>query len=238
MEKIHELCQYFSGSGLMWLSLTLLAFQIGAWIFSALGRRPVFNPVLIAVVIMACVLKVTGTDYDTYFKGSEFIHFLLGPATVALAIPLYKQSKIIKKSFIPIMTSLALGSLTGIVSAVAISRIFGGEKALTLSLAPKSITTPIAMAVSKQTGGLPSLTAVIVILTGISGAVIGDMILDRLKIKDETARGLAFGVAAHGIGTAHAIQAGQITGAFAGLAMGLNGLFTAVILPYIIGFIS
>lgn len=237
-ENIHRLWIYLSATPLLWLTLTMLIFQAGAWIFGKLGRNPLVNPVLISVIVIVCLLKITKTDYQTYFKGAQFIHFLLGPATVALAIPLYKQTKIIKKSFLAISMSIAIGSLTGILSAVAIARILGGEKNILLSLAPKSITTPIAMAVSEQIGGLPSLTAVVVVLTGITGAVIGDMILDKLKIKDEMARGLAFGVASHGIGTAHAIQSSQIAGAFAGLAMGLNGLFTAIIMPYLIRVIS
>lgn len=235
---LHKLWIYLSTTPLLWLTMTMIIFQASIFFFKRLGSRPILNPVLITVIILVGLLKMSGTSYETYFNGAQFIHFLLGPATVALAIPLYRQIENIKKAFIPISISLAAGSLTGIISAVAISNILGGGNKVTLSLAPKSITTPIAIAVSEQIGGIPSLTAVVVVLTGITGAVIGDVILDKLKIKDEMARGLAFGLASHGIGTAHAIQASQIAGAFAGLAMGLNGLFTAITLPYLIKFIN
>lgn len=238
IENAQKLWTHLSASPLLWLTLTMLVFLAGLRIFLKSGRNPLLNPVMISVIALVGLLKATGTDYQTYFKGAQFIHFLLGPATVALAIPLYKQIGVIKKAFLPITLSLALGSLTGILSAVAIARIFGGDRTVVLSLAPKSITTPIAMAVSEQIKGLPSLTAVVVVLTGITGAVMGDVILNKLRIKDEMARGLAFGVAAHGIGTAHAIQASQVAGAFAGLAMGLNGLFTAIIMPGLIDYIN
>lgn len=238
IESAQKLWIHLSASQLLWLTLTILIFLAGIKIFTKSGNNPLLNPVMLSIIALVTILKATGTNYQTYFKGAQFIHFLLGPATVALAIPLYRQIQIIKRAFLPITLSLAIGSLTGILSAVAIALILGGDTTVVLSLAPKSITTPIAMAVSEQIKGLPSLTAVVVVLTGVTGAVMGDYILNKLKIEDEMARGLAFGVAAHGIGTAHAIQASQIAGAFAGLAMGLNGLLTAIIMPCLINFIN
>ena len=229
-----QLWVYLSSTPLLWLTLTLLAYQIGNWIFCRFGCTPLLNPVLTAVSALVILLKLTGTDYHAYFRGAQFIHFLLGPATVALAIPLYRELTIIRKAFIPIAITLAIGGLTAVLSAVGIAWCLGADRAVMLTLAPKSVTTPIAMGISEKIGGLPSLTAVAVVLTGIFGAVIGDLILDRLKISDQAARGMALGVASHGIGTAHAIQRNRTSGAFAALAMALNGLLTALLLPPLI----
>ena len=233
-----QLWVYLATSPLLWLTLTLMAYQLGALVFRRFDCNPLLNPVLTAVIALVVLLKISNTDYQTYFRGAQFIHFLLGPATVALAIPLYREIEVIRKAFVPIMITLAVGSLTAITSALGIAWLLGGERILLLTLAPKSITTPIAMGISEKIGGLPSLTAVAVVLTGITGAVGGDWILKRLKIHDEMARGMALGVASHGIGTAHAIQTSQVAGAFAALAMALNGLFTALLLPALICLLS
>lgn len=234
---VKQLWVYLSTTPLLWLTLTLMAYQLGTWVFRRFGCNPLFNPVLTAVTVLVILLKTSGTDYQVYFRGAQFIHFLLGPATVALAIPLYRELEVIRKAFIPIVITLTVGSLTAIASAVGLAWGLGGEKIVLLTLAPKSVTTPIAMGISEKIGGLPSLTAVAVVLTGIFGAVIGDVVLNRLKIFDETARGMALGVASHGIGTAHAIQKSRVAGAFAALAMALNGLLTALLLPALIGLI-
>jgi predicted murein hydrolase (TIGR00659 family) len=233
---IRELWVYLSTTPLLWLTLTLLAYQLGTWLFRRLGCNPLFNPVLTAVTFLVILLKMSGTDYQTYFRGAQFIHFLLGPATVALAIPLYREIQAVKTAFVPIVIALVAGSLTAIASAVGIVWGMGGERILLLSVAPKSVTTPIAMGISEKIGGLPSLTAVVVVLTGITGAVVGDFVLNRLRVKDEMARGMALGVASHGVGTAHAIQSGRVAGAFSALAMALNGLLTAVVLPFMVVF--
>jgi predicted murein hydrolase (TIGR00659 family) len=225
---------YLSTTPLLWLTLTLMAYQLGSWVFRRFGCNPLLNPVLTAVTVLVILLRSSGTGYQTYFSGAQFIHFLLGPATVALAIPLYRELEVIRKAFVPIVVTLTVGSLTAIVSAVGLAWCLGGERVVLLTLAPKSVTTPIAMGISEKIGGLPSLTAVAVVLTGIFGAAFGDGILNRLKIHDETARGMALGVASHGIGTAQAIQKNRLAGAFAALAMALNGLLTALLLPALI----
>jgi predicted murein hydrolase (TIGR00659 family) len=232
--EMQQIWVYLSTTPLLWLTLTLIAYQLGIWVFGKLGCNPLVNPVLTAVIILVVLLKVCGIDYQTYFRGAQFIHFLLGPATVSLAIPLCREIKIIRKSFVPIIITLAVGSITAVISAVGIAWLLGGERIILLSVAPKSVTTPIAMGISEQIGGLPSLTAVVVVLTGITGAVGGDFILNRLKITDDNARGMALGVASHGIGTAHAIQRSRKAGAFSALAMALNGLFTALLLPLLV----
>lgn len=229
-----QLWCYLSTSPLLWLTVTLMAYQFGTWLFKRFDCNPIVNPVLTAVLVLVLLLMASKTSYQTYFRGAQFIHFLLGPATVALAIPLYREVAIIRKTFVPIMIALVSGSLAAILSAVGIAWALGGERVLLLTLSPKSVTTPIAMGISEQIGGLPALTAVAVVLTGITGAVIGDMVLNWVRVRDETARGMAFGVASHGIGTAHAMQKSRVTGAFSALAMALNGLLTALLLPLLI----
>jgi putative effector of murein hydrolase len=159
------------------------------------------------------------------------VHFLLGPATVALAVPLYLQLERVKRSALAIAASILLGSLTASISAVAIVWLLGGGRDSIVSIAPKSVTAPVAMGIAEQLGGLPSLTAVLVILTGIIGAMLGPPLMNRLGVKDWAARGLAMGTASHGIGTARALQVNAVAGAFAGLAMGLNALATAILVP-------
>lgn len=232
--EVSQLWVYLSTSPLLWLTATLLAYQLGLWCFKRLGYSPLAHPVVIAIFILVMLLKCSATDYQTYFRGAQFIHFLLGPATVALAIPLYREVAMIRKTFWPIAFTLLFGSLTAIASAVGIAWLLGGERVLLLTLAPKSVTTPIAMGIAEQIGGLPSLTAVAVVLTGITGVVLGDLVLNLARVRDEAARGMAFGIASHGIGTAHAMQQSRITGAFSALAMALNGLLTALLLPLLI----
>ncbi len=231
---VSQLWVYLATTPLLWLAVTLIAYQLGAWLFRRLGCSPILNPVLTAVLVLVLLLKLSNTPYQTYFKGAQFIHFLLGPATVALAIPLYREVAMIRKTFWPIACALLIGSLTAIASAAGIAWLLGGERVLLLTLAPKSVTTPIAMGISEQIGGLPSLTAVAVVLTGIIGTVIGDLVLKWARVHDDTARGMAFGIASHGIGTAHAMQQSRIAGAFSALAMALNGLVTALLLPLLI----
>lgn len=230
-DSFFALWVYLSTKPLLGLTVTLVAYQIGFGIYRALGKAPLANPVLIAVILLSALLWATDTPYETYFDGAQFVHFLLGPATVALAIPLYGQLARLRRSALAILTAIIAGSLTATVSAVGIAWALGASERTLLSLAPKSVTTPIAMGIAERLGGLPSLTAVLVILTGILGAMLATVTLNLLRIRDWSARGLAIGVAAHGIGTARAIQVNEVAGAFAGLAMGLNGLATAVLLP-------
>jgi predicted murein hydrolase (TIGR00659 family) len=187
--------------------------------------------VLLSIVAIVAVLAATGTSYQTYFDGAQFVHFLLGPATVALAIPLYRQFEKVRRSAVAVVVSIVAGSLTAAVSAVGIAWLLGGSREALASLAPKSVTTPVAMGIAEQFGGLPSLTAALVIITGILGAIAGPFVLDLLRVRSMSARGLAMGTASHGIGTARALQVSEVAGAFSGLAMGLNALATALLLP-------
>ncbi len=231
MDDFRDIWVYLSTSPLLHLTLTLIAFQIGNWIYVRGKLNPLLNPVLIAVVILVTILTVTGTRYETYFDGAQFVHFLLGPATVALALPLYRQFEKVRRSALAVLVSIVTGSLVAILSATGLGYVFGATHETLISMAPKSVTTPVAMGISDVMGGLPSLTAVLVILTGILGAMIGPMVLNLVGVRDWSARGLALGTASHGIGTARALQVNEVAGAFSGLAMGLNALATAILLP-------
>jgi len=196
------------------------------------------NPVLLSVLALVLVLVITDTPYSVYFEGAKFVHFMLGPATVALAIPLYRQWSSLKRHPIALTVSLLTGSLTAVLSAIFIAKLGGVSDQALISIAPKSVTTPVAMGISETLGGLPSLTAVVVILTGILGASFGPWLLDKLNITNPMAQGLAMGTASHGIGTGRAIYMGDVAAAFSGLAMGLNGLATTIFLPVLWGWLT
>jgi predicted murein hydrolase (TIGR00659 family) len=232
--RLAEIWVYLAASPLLGLTLTLVAYQGAYWLYTRSGMNPAANPVAIAVAIIVALLTLTGTSYQTYFDGAQFVHFLLGPATVALAVPLYAQLPRLKRMFGPALLALAIGSLTAIVSAIAVGWALGASRPTLMSLAPKSVTTPIAMGIAEKIGGLPSLTAVLVVTTGILGAIGAQWLFRLLRVKDEAVQGFAIGVAAHGIGTARAFQISETMGAFAALAMGLNGLTTALLLPILI----
>ncbi len=234
-EGFYQIWVYLSAQPLLGLTVTLVAYQAGMWIYTKGNKSPLLNPVLIAVIILVGLLMATETDYKAYFDGAQFVHFMLGPATVALAVPLYSQYKKVRRTFPVIVSSILIGSMTSALSAIAIAWALGASHETLMSLAPKSVTAPIAMGIAEAVGGVPSLTAVMVILTGIIGAVLGPMVLDLARIKDWRARGLSGGTASHGIGTARAFQVSEVAGAFSSLAMGLNGLATAILLPLILG---
>ena len=233
-QSITDAWVYLSASPLLGLTLTLLAYQAAVWIFRRSGQRAWANPVLIAIVLITIFLSATGTPYLRYFEGAQFVHFLLGPATVALAIPLFAQWQRLRRLAFPLLVALLAGSATAAFSAVFVARALGASTATVYSLAPKSVTTPIAMGVAEQIGGLPSLTAVLVILTGIIGAIGFPTLFRLLRIRDHAAQGFAVGLAAHGLGTARAFMVSEEMGAFSALAMGLNGLLTAVLLPLLL----
>ncbi|WBU57113.1 LrgB family protein [Paracoccus sediminicola] len=225
---------YLASQPLLWLTATLAAYWIGDSIFRAADKSSLANPVLIAVIVLAVLLSLSGTSYQTYFEGAQFVHFMLGPATVCLALPLYDNLKRIRRALLPVLAALLVGSLTAVISALLIGRIFGLDQNLLASLAPKSTTAPVAIGIAERIGGQPTLTAVMVLLTGIFGAIIVTPLLNLLKVTDWRARGFAVGVAAHGIGTARAFQVNETAGAFAGIGMGLNAVLTAVIAPLVL----
>jgi len=231
---VFALWVYLARSPLLWLTVTILAYCLCDRISTALRRHPLANPVLSTVCLIGLLLRVTGTTYASYFDGAQFIHFLLGPATVALGIPLYQHRALVLRSILPMTCALIAGSVSALASAVLIARALGASPAVVTSIAPKSVTAAVAMAISERLGGDAALTAVLVILTGILGAMIVTPLMNRLRIADRRARGFAAGVAAHGIGTARAFQVDPVAGAFAGIAMALNALLTAVLLPLLL----
>ncbi|ACB95577.1 LrgB family protein [Beijerinckia indica] len=225
---------YLAAHPLFWLTATLGAFILAEEFAARFGRPPWANPVLIASLLLISLLLATGTDYATYFQGAQFIHFLLGPATVALAVPLYRNLGRVRALFIPMMLALVSGSLVAIISAVLLGRLMGLPREVVISLAPKSVTMPIAMSLAENLGGVPALTACFVLLTGIFGAISVTALLNLLRIKDFAARGFAVGLSAHGIGVARALQCDPVAGAFAGIALGLNGALTSMLVPVVL----
>jgi predicted murein hydrolase (TIGR00659 family) len=229
--RLTEIWVYLAQSPLLWLTLTVGAYVAADALQRRLGRHAAANPVLVAVAILIAVLTASGTPYDDYFEGAQFVHFLLGPATVALAVPLHRELGRVRARALSLGVALLAGSAVAVVSAVGVAAAMGAPRDALVSLAPKSVTAAVAMGIAEQLGGLPSLTAALVILTGILGAIVGPAVLRLARVRDEAAAGFAMGVASHGIGTARAFQLGERAGAFSGLAMGLNALVTALLLP-------
>jgi len=225
---------YLAEQPLFFLALTMAAYLIGDRIAARTGRHPAANPVLIAIMIVGAVLIASGTPHQRYFEGARFIHVLLGPATVALALPVFRNRALIAKQWRAILVTLVIGATTGIASTLAIAKLLGLSASMTASVAPKSVTAAIAMGIAEQVGGTPQITAVIVIATGILGAIMVTPLMNALKITDFAARGFGVGMAAHGIGTARALQVNEKAGAYAALGMALNGLMTAILVPLLL----
>lgn len=230
-DQIYSIWVYLAQTPLLWLTTTIGVYQLAAIFWRRIGAPPLLNPVLLAIIVLVTVLLLTDTPYQVYFDGAQFVHFLLGPATVALAVPLYHASAKLQRVLLPGLGALIIGATVGVLAGVLIGRAVGLGDATLRSLAPRSITSPIAMGVAEAVGGLPSLTAVLVILTGMTGAVLAREALDLLRLRDQSVRGFAIGLASHGLGTARALQLDSEAGAFAGLAMGLNGAMTALLVP-------
>ncbi|CAB49283.1 CidB/LrgB family autolysis modulator [Pyrococcus abyssi] len=213
--------------------LTLALYAFYSYLYSR-KKNPFLNPVLLSIVSIGIILKILGISYEDYMRSARVISFFLGPAVVSLAIPLYKQIRIVKEYSKEITAGVIVGGLTAIFSAVFILKAFHAPEVLQRSFAPKSVTTAIAMGVSEKIGGIPQLTAVLVILTGILGNAFAPELLNMFKVRDRVARGLATGVSSHGLGTARIITEDELAGAISGLGMALNGVFTAFLLPALI----
>lgn len=216
----------------------LLALTFGAFaLFKELQRRTgwvLLNPILLTIALLILFLKLTGISYETYQEGGQLIEFWLKPAVVALGVPLYLQLEMIKKQLLPILLSQLVGCLVGIVSVVLVAKLLGATPDVICSLAPKSVTTPIAMEVSNTIGGIPSLTAAVVVLVGLFGAVFGFKILTLGRVKSPIAQGLSMGTASHAIGTSAAMEISRKYGAYASLGLTLNGILTALLTPTIL----
>ncbi|MBV9653268.1 MAG: LrgB family protein [Acetobacteraceae bacterium] len=225
----------------LWLSLadapavdlgaTVLLYVLAIKLQRRFGGSPVLNPTMVAVLFVVAGLELTGASYESYQRGVAFLPFMLGPAVALLAVPLFRQTALIRASGPMIIAALSAGLPCGILSAVGAAWLFGAHRETLVSIAPKSVTTGIAIGVSQAVGGVPALTATFVILTGIVGAVGGPAAARLVGVRDERALGLAMGIGSHGIGTARALRISEIAGAFSGLGMSLNGVLTAVLLP-------
>jgi predicted murein hydrolase (TIGR00659 family) len=230
-ENPFSLWVFLSQSPLLWLTVTLLTYAVADAVSLVTGRHPLANPVLHSIWIIGAFLLLTGTSYTTYFAGAQFVHFLLGPAIVALAVPLYENRKVVVAAILPMLAALVVGSATAIFSVMLLAEAAGLPRVVVLSLAPKSVTAGVAMGISESLHADPSLAAVAVVITGIMGAIIVTPLMNRLGITDFRARGFAVGIAAHGIGTARAFQVDAVAGVFASIAMSLNALLTSFLVP-------
>ena len=217
-----------------WIAVTGIAYLFANKLYKRAHCFPLLNPVLISVLMIIVLLKLTNVSYATYFNGAYPIHLLLGPATVGLAIPLYLNLAKMKAFFLPLVLALLVGSVVGMVSVLLIGSALGLDWQTILSFVPKSCTTPIAMALAQEHGGLPALTANAVIVAGVGGATLAIPLYQWFNIRHEVAQGFALGLASHGVGTARAFQISDTAGAFAGLAMGFNGVITALLLPLLL----
>ena len=230
-DPFFRLWVYLAATPLAGLTLTLVAYCIGYAVYTRLRLHPLANPVLIAVALIVAALLATRTPYRSYFDGAQFVHFLLGPAVVGLAVPLAREWDNVRRLARPIAAALAVGSSVAVATALGVAWLLGASPSTLLSLAPKSVTAPIAMGIAEQIGGVPALAAVFAVATGVVGASIGKYVLDATRVRDFRARGFALGLAAHGIGTARAFQVDPVAGTYAGLAFGLHGVLAAVLLP-------
>lgn len=214
------------------LTLVIGVYLAAVWLFKK-TKLSLLNPLLVSIPVLAVCIRVLGISFEEFEKGSRIINFMLGPTVVVLGYLLYEQMAHLKANAISIITAVFVGCVTGILSVIFIARYFGADHALIASLEPKSVTTPIAMSIAERSGGIPSIAAVVVIVVGIFGGIVGPFILERLGIKSRIARGLALGSAAHGLGTAKAMELGTIEGAISGLAIGVMGIMTAILVPVI-----
>jgi putative effector of murein hydrolase len=230
---IAEIWVYLAGSPLFALLLTLAAYEVGVTIYERANRHPFANPVAIAVVIVALGITIIDMPYAKYFEGAQFIHFLLGTATVALAVPIYNCWSALRGKVLPLMVSLLGGGAVSILSAVSIARLLGADSTIQRAMIAKSVTAPIAMGVAERISASPTLTAVFAVTTGILGSIIARYVLDALRMEVWWQRGFAIGVGAHGLGTSRALSINAEAGAFAGLAMGMHGVAGAVLIPLI-----
>ncbi|SNX29365.1 TIGR00659 family protein [Polynucleobacter meluiroseus] len=229
--SIVEIWVYLSGSPLFALFITLAAYQIGLWIYKSTKQNPLANPVAIAILIVASLIQGIEMPYSTYFEGAQFIHFLLGSATVSLAIPIYRGLHSLKGRSLPLLASLIAGGGISILSAASIAKLLGANPSIIGAMYPKSVTAPIAMGIAERIGVSPTLTAIFAVITGILGAILAPFILNALGMKEWWQRGFAIGIGAHGIGTSRAFSIHHEAGTYASLAMGMNGVISAVAIP-------
>jgi predicted murein hydrolase (TIGR00659 family) len=232
--KLQEIWVYLSGSPLLALILTLTAYQVGVMIYERANRHPLANPVFIAIVLVATAITAIGMPYAKYFEGAQFVHFLLGTATVSLAVPIYRGLNAMKGRFVPLLIALLAGGATSMLTAVGIARLLGADPAIVGGMYAKSVTAPIAMGIAERIGASPTLTAVFAVTTGILGAVLAPYVLNAVRSKAWWQRGFAIGTGAHGLGTSRAFSVNPEAGSYASLAMGLHGVLGAILIPLVV----
>jgi putative effector of murein hydrolase len=231
LPAIHEIWVYLSGSPLLALVLTLSAYQAGVMVYERFDRNPLANPVAIAIAIVATAITLIDMPYAKYFEGAQFVHFLLGTATVALAVPIFKGLDAMRGRIVPLLAALLAGGATSIASAVGVAKLLGADAAIVGGFYAKSVTAPIAMGIAERVNVSPTLTAVFAVTTGILGAILVRFVMDAIGMKSWWQRGFAVGVAAHGIGTSRAFSVHPEAGTYASLGMGLHGVLGAVLIP-------
>lgn len=219
------------------IALTFAVFVVSQYLQRRTGLK-LLNPILVSITVLICFLLVTGVDYSAYREGGDYIDFWLKPAVVALGVPLYKQLETIRKQMLPLLVAEMAGCVAGIISVVVVAKFLGASQEVIMSLAPKAVTTPIAMEVSESIGGIPALTAAVVVCTGIFGGMAGFRIIKMGRVKSPIAGGLSMGTAAHAIGTSAAMERGDRYGAFSSLGLTLNGLLTALLSPVILSLLG
>ncbi|MCF3946810.1 LrgB family protein [Acidiphilium sp. AL] len=235
---LYHVWVYLQSGPQLGLVATLLVWQGATSLDRRTGHAAWSNPIMVSIAVLAVLLLITGTSYRAYFRGGQYVQFLLGPATVALAVPMYANFVTMRRNLLPILVALIAGSVTASVSAMVITHWLGAPRAVVISMAPKSVTTPIAMGISQDLGGIPSLTAIFVLLTGVFGGLVCLPFFRLLRIGDRRAQGLAGGTGAHGLATARLLLESETAGAFGALAIGLNGLITAILAPLLVRFLG
>ena len=210
--------------------ISLIAFEIGLFIYKK-TKLPIFNPLLTATILIICFLKIFNIDFDTYNNGGQFINIFLGPATIVLAVPLYKKLNLLKENFLPIFSGILVGSLVSVLSVISIATFLGLVNSLTVSLLSKSVTTPIGIEITNSLGGSSSITVLAIVLSGIIGAIVGPTVFKVLKINNPISRGVSLGTASHAVGTSKALEIGEQEGAMSSLSIGVAGIVTVFLAP-------
>jgi predicted murein hydrolase (TIGR00659 family) len=231
MNNILEQFKMLISGEVFMLMMVMGSFLFGVYIYKR-TKITLLQPLLITMLIIIPFLKITGVEYQLFYEKTRILNFMLGPSVVALGYVLYEQIESIKGNVISILTAVFVGSIVGIVSVVLIAKAFGADRSLIASLAPKSVTTPIAISLAEKEGGIPALTAAFVVICGIFGGLVGPIILRRLNIHSKIAKGLAMGSSSHALGTARAMEMGAVEGAISGLAIGIMGIMTALLIPF------
>ena len=228
---------FLTNNALFGIVLSLISFEIGLLIYRK-TKLALFNPLLIAIAFIMIFLSVTNTTVDTYNKGGQIINLLLGPSTVILAVPLYKQLDLLKKHALPILVGVFIGCMSSISSVIIIAHFIGLDHSLLVSLIPKSVTTPIGLEISKQLNGLIPITVAAIIISGIIGAIIGPLVFKIFNIHNKVAQGISLGTASHAVGTSKALEMGETEGAMSSLSIGIAGLMTVFLAPIIYAIVS